>query len=111
MKMTLSFCESSSLELYHFFSCVRPSRFVDVSSRSFSLCCDLLSRVCHTAVTYCKDALENHLHVIVGTLIPLVDDQMEVQGQVLPQILFAEIFEVTLMKCSWKELRGLRLLV
>ncbi|XP_073095404.1 serine-protein kinase ATM isoform X2 [Manis javanica] len=61
----------------------RPSRFMDVSLRSFSLCCDLLSRVCHTAVTYCKDALENHLHVIVGTLIPLVDDQMEVQEQVL----------------------------
>lgn len=77
---------------YHFLSCVRPSRFVDVSSRSFSLCCDLLSQVCHTAVTYCKDALENHLHVIVGTLIPLVDDQMEVQGQVLPQILFADIW-------------------
>ncbi|XP_011366455.1 serine-protein kinase ATM isoform X2 [Pteropus vampyrus] len=61
----------------------RPSRFMDVSLRSFSLCCDLLSRVCHTAVTYSKDALENHLHVIVGTLIPLVDDQMEVQEQVL----------------------------
>ncbi|KAF3823539.1 hypothetical protein GH733_007007 [Mirounga leonina] len=61
----------------------RPSRFMDVSLRSFSLCCDLLSRVCHTAVAYCKDALENHLHVIVGTLIPLVDDQMEVQEQVL----------------------------
>ncbi|KAK2495794.1 hypothetical protein MC885_002133, partial [Smutsia gigantea] len=61
----------------------RPSRFMDVSLRSFSLCCDLLSQVCHTAVTYCKDALENHLHVIVGTLIPLVDDQMEVQEQVL----------------------------
>ncbi|XP_060036103.1 serine-protein kinase ATM isoform X1 [Erinaceus europaeus] len=61
----------------------RPSRFTSVSLRSFSLCCDLLSQVCHTAVTYCKDALENHLHVIVGTLIPLVDDQMEVQEQVL----------------------------
>ncbi|XP_016073693.1 PREDICTED: serine-protein kinase ATM isoform X3 [Miniopterus natalensis] len=61
----------------------RPSRFMDVSLRSFSLCCDLLCRVCRTAVTYCKDALENHLHVIVGTLIPLVDDQMEVQEQVL----------------------------
>uniref|UniRef100_A0A2K6FTV4 non-specific serine/threonine protein kinase n=1 Tax=Propithecus coquereli TaxID=379532 RepID=A0A2K6FTV4_PROCO len=61
----------------------RPSRFMDVSLRSFSLCCDLLSRVCQTAVTYCKDALENHLHVIVGTLIPLVGDQMEVQEQVL----------------------------
>ncbi|XP_047547061.1 serine-protein kinase ATM isoform X1 [Lutra lutra] len=61
----------------------RPSRFIDVSLRSFSLCCDLLSRVCHTAVTSCKDALENHLHVIVGTLIPLVDGHMEVQEQVL----------------------------
>ncbi|XP_060229891.1 serine-protein kinase ATM isoform X2 [Meriones unguiculatus] len=60
----------------------RPSHFTDVSFRSFSLCCDLLSRVCHTAVTHCKDALENHLHVIVGTLIPLVDYQ-EVQEQVL----------------------------
>ncbi|XP_024426571.2 serine-protein kinase ATM isoform X2 [Desmodus rotundus] len=61
----------------------RPSRFMDVSLRSFSLCCDLLSQVCRTAVTYCKDALENHLHVIVGTLIPLVHEQMEIQEQVL----------------------------
>uniref|UniRef100_A0A8C5LAH7 Serine-protein kinase ATM n=1 Tax=Jaculus jaculus TaxID=51337 RepID=A0A8C5LAH7_JACJA len=61
----------------------RPSRFMDVSLRSFSLCCDLLSRVCQAAVTHCKDALENHLHVIVGTLIHLVDDQVEVQEQVL----------------------------
>ncbi|KAL6071582.1 hypothetical protein STEG23_024553, partial [Scotinomys teguina] len=60
----------------------RPSHFTDISLRSFSLCCDLLSRVCHTAVTHCKDALENHLHVIVGTLIPLVD-YPEVQEQVL----------------------------
>ncbi|XP_066103499.1 serine-protein kinase ATM [Saccopteryx bilineata] len=61
----------------------RPSRFMDVSLRSFSLCCDLLSRVCHTAVTNCKDALGSHLHVIVGTLIPLVDEPMQVQEQVL----------------------------
>ncbi|XP_036048710.1 serine-protein kinase ATM isoform X2 [Onychomys torridus] len=60
----------------------RPSHFTDISLRSFFLCCDLLSRVCHTAVTHCKDALENHLHVIVGTLIPLVGYQ-EVQEQVL----------------------------
>ncbi|KAH0500698.1 Serine-protein kinase ATM [Microtus ochrogaster] len=60
----------------------RPSHFTDVSKHSFSLCCNLLSRVCHTAVTHCKDALENHLHVIVGTLIPLVD-YPEVQEQVL----------------------------
>ncbi|ELK38230.1 Serine-protein kinase ATM [Myotis davidii] len=61
----------------------RPSRFMDVSLRSFSLCCDLLSHICRTAVTCCKDALENHLHVIVGTLIPLVDSHMEIQEQVL----------------------------
>ncbi|XP_042538698.1 serine-protein kinase ATM [Dipodomys spectabilis] len=61
----------------------RPSHFIDVTSRSFSLCCDLLSRVCQTAVTHCRDALENHLHLIVGTLIPLVDDKMQVQEQVL----------------------------
>uniref|UniRef100_I3M4C5 Serine-protein kinase ATM n=1 Tax=Ictidomys tridecemlineatus TaxID=43179 RepID=I3M4C5_ICTTR len=61
----------------------RPSNFTDVSLRSFSLCCDLLGQVCQTAVTYCKDALEKHLHVIVGTLIPLVNDQVEVQEQVL----------------------------
>ncbi|XP_076969163.1 serine-protein kinase ATM isoform X2 [Tamandua tetradactyla] len=61
----------------------RPPHFTDVSSRSFSLCCDLLTRVCQTAVTYCKDALESHLHVIVGTVIPLVDDHLEVREQVL----------------------------
>ncbi|KAM9220531.1 serine-protein kinase ATM isoform 2-T2 [Dugong dugon] len=71
--------------IYTLIHCInkRPSCFVDVSLRSFSLCCDLLSRVCQTAVTYCKDALESHLHVIVGTLIPLVDDQLEVREQVL----------------------------
>ncbi|XP_073922893.1 serine-protein kinase ATM isoform X4 [Castor canadensis] len=61
----------------------RPSRFMDVTLRSFSLCCDLLSQVCQAAVTHCKDALENHLHVIVGSLIPLVDNQVEVREQVL----------------------------
>ncbi|XP_058519931.1 serine-protein kinase ATM [Ochotona princeps] len=61
----------------------RSSRFMDVSLRSFSLCCDLLNQVCQTAVTYCRDALENHLHVIVGTLTPLVHDQVAVQEQVL----------------------------
>lgn len=90
----MSLCQSSVLELTVFFPCVRPSHFMDVSLRSFSLCCDLLSRVCHTAVTYCKDALESHLHVIVGTLIPLVDDQMEVQEQVISQIIFKMIFEI-----------------
>uniref|UniRef100_A0A8C5IPZ9 non-specific serine/threonine protein kinase n=1 Tax=Junco hyemalis TaxID=40217 RepID=A0A8C5IPZ9_JUNHY len=55
----------------------------DVSMRSFSLCCDLLHHVCHTAVTCCSDALETHLHVIVGTLTPLAMDQSQIQEQVL----------------------------
>uniref|UniRef100_A0A8D2P350 non-specific serine/threonine protein kinase n=1 Tax=Zosterops lateralis melanops TaxID=1220523 RepID=A0A8D2P350_ZOSLA len=55
----------------------------DISTRSFSLCCDLLHHVCHTAITCCSDALETHLHVIVGTLIPLAMDQSQIQEQVL----------------------------
>uniref|UniRef100_A0A673I416 non-specific serine/threonine protein kinase n=1 Tax=Sinocyclocheilus rhinocerous TaxID=307959 RepID=A0A673I416_9TELE len=47
----------------------------EVSTRSLSLCCDLLSLVCQTAVQYCDDALESHLQVIVGTLTAQVTDQ------------------------------------
>ncbi|KFV19193.1 Serine-protein kinase ATM, partial [Tauraco erythrolophus] len=61
----------------------RPVIIRDISMRSFSLCCDLLHHVCHTAVTCCNDALESHLHVIVGTLIPLAMDQPEIQEQVV----------------------------
>ncbi|KAK1190904.1 ATM kinase, partial [Pygoscelis papua] len=61
----------------------RPVIVRDISMRSFSLCCDLLHHVCHTAVTCCNDALESHLHVIVGTLIPLAVDQPEIQEQVV----------------------------
>uniref|UniRef100_U3JCG0 non-specific serine/threonine protein kinase n=1 Tax=Ficedula albicollis TaxID=59894 RepID=U3JCG0_FICAL len=61
----------------------RPIIVRDISVRSFSLCCDLLHHVCHTAVTCCSDALETHLHVIVGSLIPLAMDQSQVQEQVL----------------------------
>ncbi|KAF4787679.1 Serine-protein kinase ATM [Turdus rufiventris] len=61
----------------------RPVIVRDISVRSFALCCDLLHHVCHTAVTCCSDALETHLHVIVGTLIPLAMDQSQVQEQVL----------------------------
>ncbi|OXB62859.1 hypothetical protein ASZ78_015403 [Callipepla squamata] len=70
--------EGSHLSKY-----IRPVVFRDVSMRSFSLCCDLLQRVCHTAVTCCNDALESHLHVIVGTLIPLAVEQPMIQPQVL----------------------------
>ncbi|NWY72580.1 ATM kinase, partial [Erithacus rubecula] len=61
----------------------RPVIVRDISVRSFSLCCDLLHHVCHTAVTCCSDALETHLHVIVGSLIPLAMDQPQVQEQVV----------------------------
>uniref|UniRef100_A0A8C3N4A1 non-specific serine/threonine protein kinase n=1 Tax=Geospiza parvula TaxID=87175 RepID=A0A8C3N4A1_GEOPR len=61
----------------------RPIVIRDISMRSFSLCCDLLYHVCHTAVTCCSDALETHLHVIVGTLTPLAMDQPQIQEQVL----------------------------
>ncbi|XP_065687565.2 serine-protein kinase ATM [Patagioenas fasciata] len=61
----------------------RPVIIRDISMCSFSVCCDLLHDVCHTAVTCCNDALESHLHVIVGTLIPLAMDQPEIQEQVL----------------------------
>uniref|UniRef100_A0A8C3XBW8 non-specific serine/threonine protein kinase n=1 Tax=Cyanoderma ruficeps TaxID=181631 RepID=A0A8C3XBW8_9PASS len=61
----------------------RPVIVRDISMRSFSLCCDLLHHVCHTAITCCSDALETHLHVIVGTLIPLAMDQSQIQEQVL----------------------------
>ncbi|XP_004626277.1 serine-protein kinase ATM [Octodon degus] len=88
-KILLAICEQAAetnnvykkhriLKIYHL-----TSHLMGVSLRSFSLCCDLLSQVCRTAVTHCKDALESHLHVIVGTLIPLVSDQVEVQEQVL----------------------------
>ncbi|XDV31808.1 hypothetical protein PO909_002761, partial [Leuciscus waleckii] len=47
----------------------------EVSSRSLSLCCELLSLVCQTAVEYCDDALESHLQVIVATLTAQVTEQ------------------------------------
>ncbi|XP_034265463.1 LOW QUALITY PROTEIN: serine-protein kinase ATM [Pantherophis guttatus] len=61
----------------------RPNPLTGVSLRSFLLCCDLLNRVCHTAVQYCGDALASHLHVVVGTLIPVVGEQPETEEEVL----------------------------
>ncbi|KAM3935269.1 serine-protein kinase ATM-like [Leptodactylus fuscus] len=63
----------------------------DVCTRSTLLCLDLLHRVCRVAVTYCKDALESHLHVIVGSLIPLANCQTEVQEQVCDLLSFLVI--------------------
>ncbi|KAG8584718.1 hypothetical protein GDO81_004739 [Engystomops pustulosus] len=63
----------------------------DVCTRSTMLCLDLLHRVCRAAVAYCKDALENHLHVIVGSLIPLAKCQVEIQEQVCDLLTFLVI--------------------
>ncbi|XP_059370854.1 serine-protein kinase ATM isoform X1 [Carassius carassius] len=63
----------------------------EVSARSLSLCCDLLSLVCQTAVQYCDDALESHLQVIVGTLTAQVTDQSAISQQVLSLLRFLVI--------------------
>lgn len=44
----------------------------EVSDRSISLCCDLLTSVCRAALQFCDDALDCHLQVIVGTLMAQV---------------------------------------
>ncbi|XP_063061017.1 serine-protein kinase ATM [Engraulis encrasicolus] len=60
----------------------------EVWVRSVSLCCDLLSLVCRTAVAFCDEALESHLQVIVGTLTAQVTDQPAVAQQVLGLLRF-----------------------
>lgn len=44
----------------------------EVSDRSVSLCCHLLASVCSATLEFCKDALDCHLQVIVGTLMAQV---------------------------------------
>uniref|UniRef100_A0A803TVI5 FAT domain-containing protein n=1 Tax=Anolis carolinensis TaxID=28377 RepID=A0A803TVI5_ANOCA len=51
--------------------------------RNFLLCLDLLNHICHITVKYCRDALGTHLHVIVGTLVPIVEEQPEAQEEIL----------------------------
>ncbi|KAJ8400321.1 hypothetical protein AAFF_G00397040 [Aldrovandia affinis] len=60
-----------------------PAQLDEVSTRSLSLCLDLLDSVCRAAVRHCEDALESHLQVIVGTLTALVTAQPAVSQQVL----------------------------
>ncbi|XP_057207149.1 serine-protein kinase ATM isoform X2 [Triplophysa rosa] len=66
----------------------RSYQLNEVSTRSLSLCCDLLSLVCRTAVEYCDDALESHLQVIVGTLTAQVTEQSAISQQVLRLLRF-----------------------
>lgn len=60
----------------------RPLHCDEVSNRSLSLCCDLLSSVCQAALQFCDDALDCHLQVIVGTLTAQVTSQPFISQQV-----------------------------
>ncbi|XP_035241866.1 serine-protein kinase ATM [Anguilla anguilla] len=65
-----------------------PAQLDEVTTRSLSLCLDLLESVCRTAVLFCEDALESHLQVIVGTLTTQVTDQPAISEQVLRLLQF-----------------------
>ncbi|KAM4589980.1 serine-protein kinase ATM [Fundulus diaphanus] len=69
----------------------RPPQRDEVSSRSLSLCCDLLSAVCQAALQFCDDALDCHLQVIVGTLSAQVTSQPLISKQVLSLLQFLVI--------------------
>ncbi|KAE8627562.1 hypothetical protein XENTR_v10007047 [Xenopus tropicalis] len=77
--------------IHHINSRPAPCKMDDVSTRSLLLCLDLLHRVCQAAVTHCGDALESHLHVIVGSLIPLANSQERIQEKVCDLLNFLVI--------------------
>lgn len=60
----------------------RPPQWDEVSIRSLSLCCDLLTSVCRAALQFCDDALDCHLQVIIGTLTAQVTSQPAISQQV-----------------------------
>uniref|UniRef100_A0A3B5B9P8 non-specific serine/threonine protein kinase n=1 Tax=Stegastes partitus TaxID=144197 RepID=A0A3B5B9P8_9TELE len=75
--------------IHHFNS--RPQQCDEVSNRSLSLCCDLLTSVCQAALQFCDDALDCHLQVIVGTLTAQVTSRPSVSQQVLSLLQFLVI--------------------
>uniref|UniRef100_A0A1A7X0C2 non-specific serine/threonine protein kinase n=1 Tax=Iconisemion striatum TaxID=60296 RepID=A0A1A7X0C2_9TELE len=60
----------------------------EVSNRSLSLCCDLLTSVCQVALEFCDDALDCHLQVIVGTLTAQLTSQSSISQEVLSLLQF-----------------------
>nr|XP_040032849.1 serine-protein kinase ATM [Gasterosteus aculeatus aculeatus] len=60
----------------------RRAQCDEVSTRSLSLCCDLLTSVCRAALEFCDGALDGHLQVIVGTLTAQAKSRPAVSGQV-----------------------------
>ncbi|XP_070761541.1 serine-protein kinase ATM isoform X3 [Enoplosus armatus] len=69
----------------------RPVQCDEVSNRSLSLCCDLLTSVCRAALQFCDDALDCHLQVIVGTLTAQVTSRPSISQQVLSLLQFLVI--------------------
>ncbi|XP_069003708.1 serine-protein kinase ATM [Embiotoca jacksoni] len=69
----------------------RPQQCDEVSNRSLSLCCDLLTSVCQAAMQFCDDALDCHLQVIVGTLTSQVTSRPSISQQVLSLLQFLMI--------------------
>lgn len=61
---------------------IRPVQCDEVSNRSLSLCCDLLTSVCRAALQFCDDALDCHLQVIIGTLTAQVTSRPAIAQQV-----------------------------
>uniref|UniRef100_A0A4W5QBH6 non-specific serine/threonine protein kinase n=1 Tax=Hucho hucho TaxID=62062 RepID=A0A4W5QBH6_9TELE len=82
----------------------RPAQLDEVSSRSFSLCCDLLTSVCRTAVQFCDDAVESHLQVIVGTLTAQVTNQLAISQQVLSLLKFLVVESQDKLKSAIQKL-------
>ncbi|XP_054470748.1 LOW QUALITY PROTEIN: serine-protein kinase ATM [Anoplopoma fimbria] len=60
----------------------RPVQCDEVSNRSLSLCCDLLTSVCRAALEFCDDTLDCHLQVIVGTLTAQMTSRPAISQQV-----------------------------
>ncbi|XP_020498541.2 serine-protein kinase ATM [Labrus bergylta] len=69
----------------------RPVQCDEVSIRSLSLCCDLLTSVCGAALQFCDDALDCHLQVIIGTLTAQVTSLPAISQQVLSLLRFLVI--------------------
>ncbi|XP_030599575.1 serine-protein kinase ATM-like [Archocentrus centrarchus] len=63
----------------------------EVSTRSLSLCCDLLMSVCRVSLQFCDDALDCHLQVIIGTLTAQVTSRPSISQQVLSLLQFLVI--------------------
>uniref|UniRef100_A0AAQ5XCA8 non-specific serine/threonine protein kinase n=1 Tax=Amphiprion ocellaris TaxID=80972 RepID=A0AAQ5XCA8_AMPOC len=68
-----------------------PLQCDEVSNRSLSLCCDLLTSVCQAALQFCDDALDCHLQVIIGTLTAQVTSRPSISQQVLSLLHFLVI--------------------